>query len=1041
MARSTYGSDREPAAEGSESLTIRVHEQTNQAKLVSDKAYLRKKADLEAEYLDDNWTAQKNARDEYYKEALKNAKDNAEEIARIIADRERENAVWAAQEQARRMRAETEALAFAEKAAKNIYNRKSIYQRTQLHEQLRDAKKLEIEQLKSLDTLTEEQRIQLAAAEASYREQLQIIQRNQKIQQEAWEQTATEQEKLAKAQEDLEDALKRQRECKEEELAIEKELSKIAEERASASDAAAQEELDKAKEALEKRKQEIKEKLKEAEDDADPLKEGSAGNKVAAYTQSAHQETLAQIQNKSANDIAAEMARQHEVELAEKRKQVEADKIYRKTEAGKQEERQKRADAAMQALNNALAAIDGNIASFFEYQGKLEARLQGSEESYKDAIDLVKRNVGISGVISQKKVLENIRTLVDSGIAYNLELRGFIATMSENIASTFSAFDSNLLRIIRIQQADTTAARLGMEARLTSLFNQWFSDTSYLSDAFDSVAGSILDASAQLTKNQSLEFEYMVQKWLGSLYSLGVSDSAVSTIAEGLNYLGTGNVEALNSNDSLQTLMAMSASRAGISYADILTGGLDANTTNKLMKSMVEYLSDIASNTDNNQVTKAAYSTLFGMNITDLLSISNISTNDLEAIYNSSLTYQNALDELNTQLNSVSSRLHISQIIDTIVDNASSATALSIGNNAATYGLWKVLNIVEGLTGGIDIPFINVMGFGVDLNATVTGLAKTGIAGLGLMGSLLGSLGNGSLFGTYDLSKWDYDEYTSRGSGLQRISQGTASGFSKSEELSIQGTSAGSDVKNTSMADAADQAEKDSEVTNQSTADKADDALKFNEEILKALTSTEGITVLGELVGIKERLNADRIFNVDTTPVIEDLLARERVFFTLDMGLNSPTLLSYAQDNLNTIFNESNNDTSNESSTSQSVAQVKSYQTSNTLANQSYLDSIILKSAESAATNKAIQVEVVNDAKNIVKTELTGMSSDMKAYVNSALKHIIAAALTDEFMSEDGAPAGDSVVSKLTQALNHMQVTVDNDNFNEFLQKSTFGGL
>ena len=1041
MARSTYGSDREPAAEGSESLSIRVHEQTNQAKLVSDKAYLRKKAQLEAEYLDDTWAAQKRAREEYYKDEIKRAGSNAAEVSRIIADRERERALWSAQEHERRMRAETEALEFAEKCAKRIYNRKSIYQRTQLHESLRDAKKLEIEQLRSLDSLSAEQRVQLEEAEASYREQLEIIKRNKKIQEEAWEQSATEQEKLARAQQELEDAQKRQRQYKEEELVIEKELAEIAKERAAARDAAAQAELDKAAEALEKRKAEVKEKLKEAEEDVDPLTEGSAGNKVAAYTESAHQEKLADIQSKSANDIAAEMARQHEIDVAERRKQVEADKAYRKTEAGKQEERQKRADAAMQALNNALAAIDGNIASFFEYQGKIEARLQGSEESYKDAIDLVKRNVGISGVVSQKKVLENIRTLVDSGIAYNLELRGFIATMSENIASTFNAFDSNLLRIIRIQQADSTAARLGMEARLTTLFNQWFSDTSYLTDAFDTVAGSILDASAQLTKNQSLEFEYMVQKWLGSLYSLGVSDSAVSTIAEGLNYLGTGNVEALNSNDSLQTLMAMSASRAGISYADILTGGLDASTTNKLMKSMVEYLSDIASNTDNNQVTKAAYSNLFGMNITDLLSISNIQSGDLEAIYNSSMTYQSALEELDSQLNSVTSRLHISQIIDNVIENASSTTALTIGNNAATYGLWKVLNIVEDLTGGIALPFMNVMGFGVDLNTTVTGLAKTGIAGLGLMGSLLGSLGNGSLFGTYDLSKWQYDEYTSRGSGLKRISQGTASGFSKSEELSIQGTSSGDDVKNTSMADAAADAEQDSKITNQSTADQADEAVKFNEKVLEALTSTEGITVLSELIGIKERLSEGRIFNVDTTEVMKDLLARERIFFTLDTGLNSPTILNFARDNLNTTFNEGTTSITEETTTTQASADVKSYQAANNLSTHAYLENIISKSAENAATSKAVQVEVVNDAANVVKTELTGLSEGMKNYVNNALRHIIAAALTEDLLSENGETTQDSVVAKLTQALNHMQVTVDNDNFNDFLQKATFGGL
>ena len=110
----------------------------------------------------------------------------------------------------------------------------------------------------------------------------------------------------------------------------------------------------------------------------------------------------------------------------------------------------------------------------------------------------------------------------------------------------------------------------------------------------------------------ALSFEYQVQKWLGSLYSLGMDSGTISTIAQGLNYLGTGNVEALNGNESLQSLLAMSASRAGISYADILTGGLDADTTNNLMKSMIEYLKSIAENTDNNQVTKSAYSTGFG---------------------------------------------------------------------------------------------------------------------------------------------------------------------------------------------------------------------------------------------------------------------------------------------------------------------------------------------------------------------------------------------------------------------------------------------
>ena len=130
-----------------------------------------------------------------------------------------------------------------------------------------------------------------------------------------------------------------------------------------------------------------------------------------------------------------------------------------------------------------------------------------------------------------------------------------------------------------------------------------------------------------------------VQKWLGSLYSVGVSDSAVNTIAEGLNLLGTGNVTALNSNESMQTLMAMSASKAGVSYADILTGGLDAETTNKLLKSMVEYLQSIANNTDNNQVTKSAYANLFGISATDIRAISNLTQDDVNNISKQTLNY------------------------------------------------------------------------------------------------------------------------------------------------------------------------------------------------------------------------------------------------------------------------------------------------------------------------------------------------------------------------------------------------------------------
>ena len=82
--------------------------------------------------------------------------------------------------------------------------------------------------------------------------------------------------------------------------------------------------------------------------------------------------------------------------------------------------------------------------------------------------------IGSSRYIKQTEVLQNLSKLVESGTALNLEQRAFLATVSDKIATTFNAFDASLLRIIRLQQEDSTAARLGMEAALTQNLNSMF---------------------------------------------------------------------------------------------------------------------------------------------------------------------------------------------------------------------------------------------------------------------------------------------------------------------------------------------------------------------------------------------------------------------------------------------------------------------------------------------------------------------------------------------------------------------------------------
>lgn len=597
----------------------------------------------------------------------------------------------------------------------------------------------------------------------------------------------------------------------------------------------------------------------------------------------AHQQKLAEIGKKNVGDSAKDIERQHEIDAAEKEHQRQAEWAYLNSEKGQQEKAQQALSAAVNKLAEDLTrAIDQNINDFYQYQAHVMARLQGSDINYKKALLKVSANIGISGVVSQKEVIQNIKTLSDAGVAYNLELRAFLGTISDKIANTFDAFDANLLRLIRVQQADSTAARLGLEAALTKYFNQQYQDTSYLSDVADTVRGAIFDATAQLNRDEAASFEYTVQKWMGSLYSLGFSSETLTTIAQGINYLGTGNVEALSSNDSLNNLLAMASARAGISYADVLIDGLDSATTNKLLKSIVEYLQSIANNTDNNQVTKAAYSNVFGMNMTDLRSIQNLSSEDVSSIYNESLSYDQMVRETNQQLALTLLRVPVAQMMDTAFENAMAGASTLIGSNIATYGLWKVLNVVEGLTGGIAIPAISIMGSGVDLNTTIVQLAKLGVGGLGLMGSLLGSLFSGGLFGTFNVNQWGLEEYTKRGQGLKNLGKGQISeGFSESSEASAVGSASSSDMKANTLSEGTAGAEEDSKITNENT----DKNKEWYENLYDGVVGEDFLgkdgTILSNILDIKSVIGTTSD-NVDKHTVIGYL---EGIYSLLNSGI------------------------------------------------------------------------------------------------------------------------------------------------------------
>lgn len=434
-----------------------------------------------------------------------------------------------------------------------------------------------------------------------------------------------------------------------------------------------------------------------------------------------------------------------------------------------------------------------------QYMGKVDARLQSEEAQtgfFKQITDDVQSTVGASRFVSQKELLQNVAKLTENGIAYNIEQRAMLATLSDKMVTTFDVLDNTLQRMIRIQQADLTMSQLGSEAQLTKFLNSQFEDTSYLNTMYDSVLAALTDSISSMDKNNATSFTYAVQKWLASLYSVGLSDQAVASIASGINALASGNINTLNSNQPLSVLMNMSATNAGLSYSDLLTQGLNASNVNDLMRSMVDYLGTIAENTTDNQVLRSQWSDVLGITLTDLRAVSNLTNNDISAIYRSNTTYDQSINETQNQLQTVVGRTAASERVQTMADNFMFNWGMNMAQNDAQYMTWYATQFVDQLLGvvglqnstvGMITKVISALPMLSSLSETLGDISNTSLAfntsGGGILG-VLGSLANiitlpfniasalgsavGNMFDTMagqntSLMGFDWDPFTMRG--------------------------------------------------------------------------------------------------------------------------------------------------------------------------------------------------------------------------------------------------------------------------------------
>lgn len=476
-------------------------------------------------------------------------------------------------------------------------------------------------------------------------------------------------------------------------------------------------------------------------------------------------------------------------------------------------DRGKAISAAIIAVSDAAKQLEKKIDDIASFKGTIDTRLQGSSNeqyagSYWDQLVRDMTSVGaINPFFKQETFANNMKDLVNRGIAFDLKQRAFLMTIQEKIANTFDVADGTLLRLIRIQQEDSTAGRLGMESALNTFLNSMYETSEYLTQVADSVRGSLEEMQALMQGAEATEVEYQVQKWLGSLYSVGMSQNAVNSISTALGQIAAGQIEGLTGGGA-GNLLVMAANDAGLSIADILTNGINAEDTNKLLQAAVDYLAELSDSAKDNKVVQQQLANVFGVKASDLRAATNLVTpGTTQTIYGSNLQYDDMLSQLVTMASSMGSRTSMAELMTNFWENGQYTLAGSMASNPVSYFIYKMATVLDSAAGGVDIPFINVFGSGVDLNTTVADLMRVGAIGTGILGSI-GPLISG-LGSSFDAVSMLNKLGVKSGSGLAVTPRGTSISLSSTagsstSESGYVGNASGSDIKNSTLQEAAD---------------------------------------------------------------------------------------------------------------------------------------------------------------------------------------------------------------------------------------------
>lgn len=549
-------------------------------------------------------------------------------------------------------------------------------------------------------------------------------------------------------------------------------------------------------------------------------------------------------------------------------------------------EREKATLEAINALNEAFAAkVDESVKILEANELKANTRLMGSMKQFSNAnenigkqllgslgilsnntaiLDVIRKNLAASPFVKSTDVIKDISNGISQGIVTNVEMRGFLNSIKDGIVSTFEAFSEDINKLIRIQQEDSTQARMGMEASLMKLYNRMFETSEYLKSGFDSVTKAIYDASSIVSASQAEEMEFVMQKWLGSLYSVGMSQQTVTNIANAINQLASGDVSQLGTGT--QNLIAMALNKVGgLSYDKVLTQGINPTDLNTLMFAVVSYLQEIAESSQNNNVVQKELGNVFGVTISDIKAATNLTAQDISELKSYAQSYADAEKELNNQMSTMWTRMSKSVLLSNVYENFMFTSGMTVAENPVTYFMQKVLGALPNM----ETPMPQAMGSGLSSGLPLKDILQTALTGFGLIGGVINSVQSLAAGGGLNLDMWNINKDVTRGSmGLQ-----LSSGFTQTTSGSRYAASGSDeDLKASAMGMGKEQSEQAGETVG--TGDVDTEYTSSN--IYKLLTGMDENTI----APIDVVISSVKLDNAQVQGLIEEVAARVLEKFT-----------------------------------------------------------------------------------------------------------------------------------------------------------------